>query len=157
MKRTLPLFAVILLMFASGCGSQKSKFIRLKKESPTAAVLYLLRPSRVPLAFWKQKILISKYEGSFQNSVPSPYREIALDEGEYIRLDMEEGYYRLESRGEEKILFLEKNKICFVDYYLFNESFFSFPELYFKELSAKQALEFLIEADHMDRHPDSTD
>ncbi|TGM07033.1 hypothetical protein EHQ76_05415 [Leptospira barantonii] len=147
----------ILFFVLIGCGASKSKFIRLKKESVEQTSLYLLRPSRVPLAFWKQTIFISKYSGTFQDSAPAFYAKVVLDDGEYIQLNLEEGYYRLNSRDAEKILFLGKNKTYFVDYFLFNEGFFSFPELYFKELNKETAIEFLIDSSHMDRHENSTD
>lgn len=147
----------ILFYFWIGCGASKSKFIRLKKESTEQASLYLLRPSRIPLAFWKQKISIFKYAGAFQNSAPFFYAEVVLGDGEYIQMNLEEGYYRLNSRDAEKILFLGKNKTYFVDYFLFNESFFAFPELHFKELNKEAAIEFLIDSSHMDRHENSTD
>lgn len=150
-------FICILCYVLIGCGASKSKFVKLKKETAEHASLYILRPSRVPLAFWKQKILISKYAGTFQNSEPEPLDEMVLSDGEYALLNFEEGYYRLKSRDAEKILFLGKNKTYFVDYFLFNESFFSLPELHFKELSREAAAALLIEAGHMDRHENSKD
>ncbi|XDD49144.1 hypothetical protein AB3N59_11995 [Leptospira sp. WS92.C1] len=129
----------------------------MKETNPQTSILYILRPSRVPLALWKETVTIFKYPKSFQDSIPFPVRELRLADGEYICLELEEGYYQLKSKDMEKILYLAKNRIQYIDYFIFNESFFSFSERYFKELNPKEAIEFLIDARHLDRHPLSMD
>lgn len=149
---------VLFLFWNFGnCSSASKKFFRLKETNLQFSILYILRPSRTPLALWKERILVFKYKDSFQNSNPILEREFFLADGEYICLELEEGYYLLKTEDSEKILYLKKNEIRFMDYYIFNETFFSTSESYFKELNAKEAMEFLLNFNRLDRNSLSTD
>ncbi|RHX77738.1 hypothetical protein DLM77_20110 [Leptospira yasudae] len=129
----------------------------MKDPDAHSAILYILRPSRLPLALWKEKISIRKYRKSFQESDPILLHEFSLADGEYICLELEEGYYQLKAKDVEKILYLEKNRVQFMDYFLFNESFFATAERYFKDLNSKEAILFLINSHRLDRHSHSMD
>ncbi|WP_135743143.1 hypothetical protein [Leptospira gomenensis] len=151
------IFCITLALLLTTCSGSSKKFIRLKTENPSKAVLYLLRPSRIPMALWKERIRVLRYRTSFLDEEPVSKQEFRLSDGEYICLESEEGYHRLVSSDSEKVLYLEKNRIRYLDYMIFNESFFSPAERYFKELEAEDALRLLLDGARLDRHPLSQD
>ncbi|WP_165783793.1 hypothetical protein [Leptospira ellisii] len=151
------IFCIAFCLLSTTCSGSSEKFLRLKAENPSKAVLYVLRPSRIPMALWKERIRVFRYRNSFRNEEPVLTREFDLADGEYICLDLEEGYHKLASADAETILYLEKNGIRYVDYMIFNESFFSAAERYFKELEGKEAMRFLLEGARLDRHRFSQD
>jgi hypothetical protein len=74
-------------------------------------------------------------------------------------IELEEGNYsiQLENSSEEKVLYLKKGEMKFINLDIYSMGFFQFPEFYLKEYNKEEALVFLLEGDHMNRCKNSHD
>ncbi|MCB1191639.1 MAG: hypothetical protein KDK90_14440 [Leptospiraceae bacterium] len=150
------LFILLIIAFLTNCTSSKV-FKKLKKTDEHLANFYIIRPIETTLGIWSYTVEIYKYKSHFKHDKnPKLIKKIPLDNGEYAFLRLEEGYYKLFIKGKEltdKIVYLSKNSEQFIKLYIFSPSHISKAEFYLKEIEKKEAIELLIEGNHLNESP----
>lgn len=140
----------LFLSLLSDCRTG-NKFVKLQKNHPDHANLYLMRSFDPVLSLYSYPIEIYKLKGHFkEDKLGSLVHKTKLITGEYCFFSLERGFYRLAIENEfEKIIFLENEKTQFIDFKIIKKGFFEFPEYYLKELSTEEGLEKLLEDKHL--------
>ncbi|TGL78728.1 hypothetical protein [Leptospira yasudae] len=145
------ILSVCILSLSAFC-REKRPFLRLEPTVQDRGRIYVIRPIDPTLAAWTYEFYLEKYKGHFKKGDLEPISKFDLRNGEYFTDELEDGFYRLRvpsKEGLEKILKIEKGKRSYFRFMIFNEKEISIPDFFIKEVSEMDALENLLEGQHL--------
>ncbi|AAN48736.1 hypothetical protein ACO2J1_05825 [Leptospira interrogans] len=143
------LFILSLFLFCI----EKKSFRRLEKPGKDKGIVYVIRQVQPTLAVWSYDFRLEKYKSHFKKKGETQLiSRFDLSNGEYFTEELEEGFYLLSipsKIGVEKIFRIEKGKRIFFRFVIFNEKEISIPDFFIKEITEVEALEDLLENEHL--------